>query len=173
MSYETDTGGFFNSTAVAAIEAVHGNDPVHERAVVRAFFVARLEAALASTTRLHSDPTLAIQGRPEQFELPALNITTRDESSQPYHKEPVSTRRELELSIDIYGAETGDAEVELLLDAVALGVETIVLGDSDAWPASIESVDLRSSERNFNSDGARRFGVCHLAFTIIYSTLTQ
>ncbi len=170
MSYETDTGGIFNSTAIATIEAVHGADPVHERAVVRAFFAARLEAALADPSRLHDDPTLAIQGRPEQFELPALNLSTRDESSQPYHKEPFRVRRELELGVDIYAAETDDALVELVVDAIALGVETLVLSDEDAWPASIESVDLRSSERSFNSDGTRHLGVCRLSFTIVYKT---
>ena len=169
MSFDTDSGGLFNAVGIAQIEAVHGVDPIHERTRIREFFAARLVAVLEDPERLHSDPTLAIQGRPDQFELPALNITTRNDPTSVYHKDAGGTRHELELGIDIHGAETNDVDVERLIDSVALGVETIVLA-ATGWPASIESVDLSGTERSFNSDGARRIGECRLSFTVTYTT---
>ena len=172
MSYTTDTDGLFTAGAVAQIEATHGVDPEHPRTVIREFFAARLSAALTSSLRLHSDPTLAIQGRAEQFELPALNLTTRSESSEPWFKGPFSMQHTLEMGVDIYGAETDLTSVERLLDAIALGVETLVL-DETSYPTSIHEVRLASTERSFTTEGLRRMGECRLLFTVIYTSTLE
>lgn len=172
MSFDTDSGGLFTSVGIAQVEDIHGVDAVHERTRIREFYAGALRAVLIDPERVHSDPKVAIQGRPAQFELPALNITTRSDATEPYYKlesDEHVTKHTLEIGVDIYGSETDDVDVARLLDAIALGVETVLLDDTGR-PESIVDVLLDDTSPAMNADGTRRFGVASMTFTVTYTT---
>lgn len=169
MSYNTDTAGIWSAGGITEIESTTGVNPEHTREQIRTFFRTRLSTFMADpTNRLHSDPTLTIQGTPEDFKLPALNLYTRSEPAQLAYKE-TTYARQLTLVVDVYGAEREDQTVEDLIDAIALGVEVLIL-DNTVWPAYVEAVDLESTEREFTAEAVRRMGRATLTFNVSYST---
>lgn len=169
MSYATDTAGLFNAYGLSLVAPADGSDIEHERVHIRRHFQARLEALLADPARLHTDPNLPIEARPENWKLPALNLSTTEEESELSTTGPAQFKRTLTLVVRILASETDAAEVQDVLDQIALAVEFAVLLEVDR-PPSIFSVVLDGSEPQFESEGARRFGSLTLRFSVLYYT---
>ena len=169
MSLDLDTGQIFNAWALSLVQPSDGSAIAHERTVIREFFVARLVAALNDTGRVHSDPLLPHQARPNEWKVPALNVSVGSETSAVSHNGPTSLQRTVDLIIDVIAAETNTVAVERLVDQLELLVVALIMHDAD-YPVSIYEVVPVASDPLFSADGARRLGRRQITFKVTYHT---
>jgi hypothetical protein len=151
------TGGLFSTSIDASL---------HPRTRIRQYVVAKLKAAATvAAERVHSERVDPLQAS-DDWELPALNIFTRDESADEWSKSPRTLRRVVELAIDIVA---DGKTVEDLVDESAKVVEAIVGTDIYLGQWADDTV-LRSTETSFDGTGAKKIGVARLVFAVTYAS---
>ena len=164
------TGGLFSTSGLSLVTgglfSTSIDSSLHPRTRIRQYVVAKLKAAATDAAeRVHServDPLQASDG----WELPALNVFTRDESADEWAKSPRTLRRVVELAIDIVA---DGKTAEDLIDEIAKVVEVIVGADITLGQWA-DDVILRSTETSFDGSGAKKFGAARLVFSVTYGT---
>ncbi len=164
------TGGLFSAQGISLVTGGLFNlilDPsLHPRTRIRQYVVAKLKAAATDAAeRVHSERVDPLQAS-DDWELPALNVFTRDESASEWQRSPRVLRREVELAIDIVDA--GKA-VEDRIDEIAKVVEALVSVDIRLGQ-NADDVILRTTETSFDGAGAKKFGVARLVFAVTYGS---
>lgn len=165
------TGGLFSGDGISLVTqglfSVAGDSNLHPRTLIRRYVVAKLKAAASEVAdRVHSERVEPIQAREAEWDLPALNIFTRDETAEEWAKSPRTLKRDVEVAIDIID---GGRDVEDHIDEIAKWIERII-GSDIRLGQNADDVILRSTETSFDGAGAKKFGVARLIFVATYGT---
>ena len=166
------TGGLFTAQGLSLVTgglfSASIDESLHPRTRIRQYVVAKLKAAATDAAdRVHSERVDPLQASESyDWELPALNIFTRDESATEWSKSPRTLLRVVELAIDII-ADGKDAEDKV--DEIAKVIEVLVGTDIYLGQWADDTV-LRSTETSFDGSGAKKFGAARLVFGVSYGT---
>jgi hypothetical protein len=191
MSFADDVADLFGTRGVAYVTAAN-QDVWHKRRKIRAFVMARLREAAISPERVRSESREPFQSRPDERQLPALNVLALDETSSRDSK--TDTKRDLQLAIDVLAEGVGECVLVLAdlaaLDAQPLPACACIACKLDQYAEVIEGmmeverfdkpeahdlIDeavLISSTKTVEARGDKRFGSIRLVFTVTYTTGT-
>ena len=168
------TGGLFSPQGLALatgglLLSIVIDANLHPRTRIRQYVVEKLKVAASLTStagRVHSERVDPLQARDAEWDLPAINVFTRDETSEEWANSPRILKRDVELAIDIIAAGR-DAEDQI--DQLAKEVELLVGSDIrlGQWA---DDVILRSTATDFDGAGSKKFGVARLVFLATYGS---
>jgi hypothetical protein len=138
----------------------------HERTEIREAVVAQLIAAsTAAGSRVYETRLAPIR----TAELPAISVYVDSETVRPdsMSSAPRELKRTAELAIEAWAR--ADADVDDVLDALALEIETAMDSDVNLDETAFNSV-LSSTEVKISMDGDRPMGVVRLVYAVVYHT---
>jgi hypothetical protein len=134
----------------------------HKRTEIRQACVASLvSAATAAGSNIFSNRAISLFGVP----LPAINVLTTDESSDPESVSDAPSLRTLQLAIDIFARVSENLDDEL--DAIALEVEG-VMANVDALGDNAIDCRLDSTAMDLAQIGEDPAGVTRLVYSVTY-----
>jgi hypothetical protein len=134
----------------------------HKRTEIRQACVASLmAAATAAGSNVFSNRAISLFGVP----LPAINVLTTDESSDPESVADTPSLRTLQLAIDIFARVSESLDDEL--DAIALEVEG-VMANVDALGENAIDCRLNSTAMDLTQIGEDPAGVTRLVYSVTY-----
>ena len=165
------TGGLFTpqglQLATSGLFTTSINPDLHPRTRIRQYIVQKLRvAATGAEERVHAERVDPIQARDQKWDLPAVNVYTRDETSEVWSESPRTYKRVVEVVIDcIVGARDAEDQV----DKLALEIEQLISPDLrlGQWA---DDVVLRATPTDFDGAGLKKFGVARVTYLVTYGT---
>src|SRR3990172_5932188 len=100
------TGGLFSTSGLSLVTGglfgIEIDESLHQRTKIRRYVVEKLKAAATDAAdRVHSERVDPVQATEYEWALPAINVFTRNETSEEWEKSPRTLRRVVELAVDV------------------------------------------------------------------------